>query len=64
LYGQDQRRLAFCLNLGAFRLSLSVLRFSFYSITLFKLEKQAARRSAEDTATGLAQTYEVSHGSG
>jgi hypothetical protein len=32
------------------------LLFSFYSITLFKLEKQAARRGVITTVTGLAQT--------
>jgi hypothetical protein len=32
------------------------LPFSHFGLTLFKLGKQAARRSAEDTATGLAQT--------
>jgi len=60
----DQCPSAYGPILGAFRLSISVLLFSLSSITLFKLEKQAARRGAEDTATSLAQTYEVSHGSG
>jgi hypothetical protein len=43
---------------------LFLLTLSFKSNTLIWLEKQAARRGAVNTATGLAQTYEGSHGSG
>jgi hypothetical protein len=35
------------------------LLFSFYRNTLFKLEKQAARRGARNTATGLAQIMRI-----
>jgi hypothetical protein len=48
--------LASGLTPGAFHRAPSVLLFSFYSITLFTLEKQAARHGAEDTETGLTQT--------
>jgi hypothetical protein len=32
------------------------LPFSHFGLTLFRLEKQAARRGADNTATSLAQT--------
>jgi hypothetical protein len=34
---------------------LLALPFSYYGLTLFRLEKQAARRGADNTAAGLTQ---------
>jgi hypothetical protein len=45
----DDRRLA------AFRLPFFVLHFSYLSNTLFRLEKQAARRGAINTPTSLTR---------
>jgi hypothetical protein len=56
LYAKDQRRSASCLIRGAFRLWSLVLLFSYSSNTLFKLEKQAARRGAINTPTSLTRT--------